>query len=253
MSRDETNEPDEPDEVGEGAFLEAYRQAGYARPAVTVDVVVFTIIDADLKVLLVTRKLPPFKGSAALPGGFVRVGDAFEDQGEDLDAAAIRELAEETGLPPGSVFVEQLYTFGRAGRDPRTRIITVAYYALVRPNLAPFVEAGGDAATARWYSLSELDTTLLAFDHAEILEAALDRIRGKIDYSDVAFELVPKTFTILELRTVHEVVKGVTYDPGNFRRRFLRMVNDGIIELAPGKRVTGSKPAKVYRFPGKNR
>jgi 8-oxo-dGTP diphosphatase len=178
----------------------------------------------------------------------VRVGDAFEDQGEDLSDAARRELTEETGLQPGAVYLEQLYTFGKAERDPRMRVISVAYFALVRPDLAPFVQAGGDATTATWVSTSELSAFELAFDHPAIIDTALERIRGKLSYSDIAFELVPRTFSIAELRAVYEVIDGVAHDPGNFRRRFLRMIDDGIIEQAPGKRITGKRPAKVYRF-----
>ena len=223
----------------------------YPRPAVAVDLVVFTIIDTDLKLLLISRKEPPFKGRWAIPGGFVRVGRTARSQGESLESAAQRELSEETGLPEGAVYLEQLYTFGRPGRDPRTRVLSVAYYALVRPTLAPLVHAGGDAADAGWVSVTEFPRGKLAFDHAEILEMALERIRGKIDYTDIAFELVGETFSIQELRAVHEVIKGQTYDPGNFRRRFKRMQTDGIIFEAPGKRITGTKPAKVYRFRGR--
>ena len=231
------------------ASVEAFRAADYPRPAVTVDLVVFTIVDADLKLLLITRKVAPFKGAPALPGGFVRLGQSPDDQGEDLNSAAARELQEETGLRPDQVFLEQLYTFGNTGRDPRWRVISVAYFALIRPDLAPFVEAGGDAESARWVSLTELAAPSLAFDHHEILECALARLRGKIDYEPaVARALVPNSFSIGELRAVFDVIKGVAHDPGNFRRRFLRMVDDGMIEVAPGKRVTGRRPAKVYRF-----
>jgi 8-oxo-dGTP diphosphatase len=215
---------------------------------VTVDIVVLTVLDSDLKVLLVRRKAPPFEGSWALPGGFVHVRDE-PDQGEGLEDAARRELAEETGLATGTVYLEQLYTFGDPGRDPRGRVITVAYYALVRPDLVPLVRAGTDAADARWMSIAEeVPRVELAFDHARILEAALARVRGKIDYTPIAFELVAASFTIAELRAVHEAIKGTAYDPGNFRRRFQRMVHDGVIGLAPGKRPTGTKPARVYRF-----
>ncbi len=227
--------------------------ADYPRPAVAVDLVVLTILDADLKLLVIHRGEAPYKGSLALPGGFVRVGDGAEDPGEDLEAAAARELNEETGLPDASVFLEQLYTFGAARRDPRGRVISVAYYALVRPTLAPFVRAGGDAAEAHWASVNELASEPLAFDHRQILDAALERIRGKLDYTNIAFELVPETFTIAELRAVHEVIQGVTYDPGNFRRRTLRMQTDGILEKAPGRRITGKRPASVYRFCGRSR
>lgn len=232
----------------EEAFLESYDSRNYNRPSVTVDIVIFTILDADLKVLLIRRGNHPYKGAWAFPGGFLQVGDTAEAQGEDLNAAAVRKLAEETGLPSGSVFLEQLYTFGDAGRDPRMRVITVAYYALVRPDLAPFVKAGAETEDAGWVSWSEVSSLELAFDHDRILAMAVKRIRGKVDYSDIAFELVPETFSIPELRAVYEVIKGTTYDPGNFRRRFHRMVTDGIIEEAIGKRITKSKPAQVYRF-----
>lgn len=223
----------------------------YPRPAVTVDIVIFTVTDADLKVLLIERGHHPFRGRWALPGGFVQVNDDPQDQGEDLETAAHRELAEETGLPQGRLFLEQLFTFGRAGRDPRMRVITVAYYALVRPDLVPLVQAGSDAAKARWFSVThETQGLALAFDHREILDMAVERIRGKIDYTPIAFELVGRTFTVAELREVYEAIKGTTYDPANFRRRFKRMLTDRVIEQAPGKRVTASKPARVYRFAG---
>lgn len=222
----------------------------YPRPSVAVDLVVFTMLDADLKVLLVRRGEAPQKGEHALPGGFVRVGMTPTDQGESVDAAAARELAEETGLPADKCYLEQLYTFGDAGRDTRGRVISVAYYALIRPTLAPLVRAGGDAEVAEWVSVSTLAPHTLAFDHGRILEVGLARIRGKLDYSDLAFALVPETFTIPELRSVHEVVKGRAYDKGNFRRRFQRMLADGVIAPAVGKRITGAKPAKVYRFCG---
>ena len=232
----------------EKAFLAGYKPKDYPRPSVTVDLVVFTIIDAQLRVLLVKRKEHPFKLAWALPGGFVRVEDSAHSQGEDLDAAAHRELHEETGLSADRVFLEQLYTFGKAGRDPRMRIISVAYYALVRPDLAPIVRAGGDVSDAQWFVVDALKKVDLAFDHREIIHAALERIRGKLDYSNLAFDLVPLTFTIPELRTVFSIVLDKAQDPGNFRRRFNRMLDDGLIEKAPGKRITTSKPATVYRF-----
>jgi 8-oxo-dGTP diphosphatase len=241
-------------EQSEQRFLATYRPEKYPRPAVTVDIVILTIVDADAKVLLVKRKEHPCKDQWALPGGFVRVADGprdsrgVKDQGEDLEAAAERELAEETSLPRGSAYLEQLAAFGRAGRDPRMRVISVAYYALVRPTLVPLVRGGGDASDAKWFSVSELDRASLAFDHGDMLTAALTRARTRIDESSIAFELVPETFTIPELRAVYEVIKGAPQDAGNFRKRFFRMMDDGVLEPAPGKRVTASKPAKVYRF-----
>lgn len=230
----------------EAEFLRQYRHQKYAKPSVTVDLVIFTILDNDLKVLLVKRRGHPFQGSWALPGGFVDVGNAQDEQGEDVEQAAHRELAEETGLPSGSCYLEQLYTFGSAYRDPRTRVITVAYYALVPPNLAYQVKAGDDAAEAQWVSVGEVGA--LAFDHDKILQMGAQRIRGKIDYTPIAFELVPPTFTVAELRDVYSVVKGAEYSSNNFYRRFRRMQSDGIIEVAPGYRGTATKRASVYRF-----
>ncbi len=232
----------------EKQFLEKYRAKDYPRPSVAVDLVIFTIIDAQLRVLLVKRQEHPFKGEWALPGGFVRVGESAKDQGEDLDTAARRELKEETGLDPERVHIEQLYTFGGAGRDPRMRVISVAYFALVRPDLAPFVKAGGDASHADWLPVDQLKKLSLAFDHLEVIEVGLSRVRGKLEYSGIAFDLVPMTFTIPELRHVYSIVLDKEMDPGNFRRKFNRMLDDGLIEQAPGKRITASKPATVYRF-----
>lgn len=232
----------------EKAFLEKYDPAAFPRPAVAVDLVILTIVDAELRLLLVKRKEPPFEGRWALPGGFVRVGDGHRRQGEDVDAAAARELEEETGLDRQRVYLEQLYTFGKAGRDPRMRVISVAYFALVRPDLAPLVRAGGDVSKAEWFEVSAAQKLSLAFDHEEILETALKRIAGKLEYSDIAFSLVPPTFTIPELRSVYELVARQRFDPGNFRRRFHRMLETGLLEKAPGKRITASKPAAVFRF-----
>jgi 8-oxo-dGTP diphosphatase len=228
------------------AFLRRYRPASFPRPSVTVDVVVLSIVDAELRVLLVRRAEHPFKGDWALPGGFVRVGDDRNDQGEDLDAAAARELFEETGLATTDVHFEQLAAFGRAGRDPRLRVISVAYYALLRPDLVPLVRAGGDAAHVEWHAVERLAP--LAFDHSEIVAAALGRVAERLEVSSIMASLVPRTFTIPELRHVHAVLSHQPQDPGNFRRRFARLLADGVVEQAPGKRITASKPALVYRF-----
>lgn len=234
----------------EAEFLANYKAKDYPKPSVTVDLVIFTVIDTDLKVLLIKRKGHPFRGCWAMPGGFVDVGDGVKDQGEDVEDAAHRELEEETHLPKGSCYLEQLYTFGKAGRDPRTRVISVAYLALIRPTLAAAVSAGDDAAEAKWFSVEhEVEGKLpLAFDHAEVLQRGVSRVRGKIDYSSIAFDLVPETFTVNDLRSVYEAVKGRTYDTKTFHRKFQRMVADGIITPAPGKRTTGARPATVYRF-----
>jgi len=235
----------------EEKYLAEYRPSEYPRPSVTVDLVILTVQDKDLKILLVRRDAHPFKGRWALPGGFVRVSDDRKDQGEDLDAAAVRELEEETGLSQ-PVYLDQVRTFGKPGRDPRMRVISVAYYALLRPTLAPLVRAGGDVSHTRWFSVAELPSEGLAFDHAEILDVTLERARRDLDRTPIAFELVPETFTIQELRAVHEAIGGAPLDPGNFRKKFLRMIEDGLIEAARGKRPTASKPASVYRFTKKS-
>ncbi len=223
----------------------------YARPSVTVDMVVLTVVDLDLKLLLIERGVPPFEGEWALPGGFVRVGNGDDEQGEDVDDAAVRELQEETGLSPKDVFLEQLYTFGAAGRDPRGRVISVAYYALVPADRVPRVKAGDDAVDATWVSVSRLDRLQLAFDHSDIISAAVERIAGKIEYDlRLAMSLVPRSFTKAELRRVFEVVTGNDYDKSNFNKRFNRMSEDGVIIDAPGKRAAAGpgRPAHLYAF-----
>ena len=232
----------------EARFLKRYQPADFPRPSVTVDIAAFGVLDAELRVLLIRRGEHPFKGAWALPGGFVRVGDGHKNQGEDLEASAARELEEETSLSREDVYLEQLGAFGKAGRDPRMRVITVAYYALIRPDLVPLVKAGGDAAHAEWISVDTIKPDTLAFDHNEIIARAIARIGEKIDSSSISASLVARTFTIPELRHAHAVVSRKPQDPGNFRRKFERMVEDGLIEQAPGKRITASKPALVYRF-----
>lgn len=213
---------------------------------VAVDVVIFSVWDRDLKVLLVQRSPDSnaFPGFWALPGGAL-------DQGESPDHAAARELNEETALE--GCFLEQLYTFGEPGRDPREfdngdQVISVAYYALVPQEMRRLVRPSDDVVAAKWVSCSELGTDWLAFDHDVIIQTAIDRVKGKIDYAPIARGLVPDTFTVMELREVYAAVKGESYSVSTFRRRFKRMQTDGVIEEAPGSRETGGKPAKVFRF-----
>jgi len=237
----------------EKEFLAQYRPEDFPRPSVAVDVVVLTVQDGKLRVLLVARKEHPFKGKWALPGGFLRVGKSSRDQGEDLDAAAARELEEETGLSPSQVFVEQLAAFGRANRDPRMRVVTIAYFALVRPDLLALVRPGGDASRVKWTAVDEAldpknDHERLAFDHADIVRAARARVIERLETSPIAKNLVPEPFTIPELRATFETVSGKKLDRGNFRRKFAQLVERGVVERAPGKRATASKPAAVYRF-----
>src|SRR5919201_2503311 len=181
----------------------------YPRPALTVDAVVFGLDDEDLKVLLIQRGLEPFKGKWALPGGFVRVD-------ETLDEAARRELAEEAGLE--GVFLEQLYTFGAVNRDPRERVVSVAYYALVKL-AAHETKAATDAADARWFPISKVPK--LAFDHADILATALARLKGKVRYQPIGFELLPPKFTLSQLQHLYEAVLETPLDKRNFRKKVL--------------------------------
>ena len=227
----------------------------YPLPAVTVDMAIFTIRKSRLKVLLIQRRDDPHKGSWAIPGGFVEVGVGHKSrgkQGESLEEAAERELLEETHLQRDrdQVFLEQLYTFGNPGRDPRGRVITVAYYALISPEAYHRVEAGDDAVEAAWYDVEELPE--MAFDHDKIMQTAIERVRGKVDYDPrLARALLPNEFTTTQFRKVHEICKGETYDSSNFNKRFKRMVEDGrILETEDLEETTGAgRPARLYKFP----
>ncbi len=224
----------------------------YARPALTVDMVVLAVAEHDLRVLLIRRAEAPYRGRWALPGGFVNVRDDG-DQGEDIDHAAARELHEETGLRPRDVFLQQLRAFGKPGRDPRGRVVSIAYFALVPVDLVHRVRAGDDAADARWVSVAELEDTKLAFDHDDILEAALAALRERLGTDlRIAASFVPGEFTKAELRDVFENVSGTAYDKSNFNKRFNRMIEDGVIVEAPGRRsLTGpGRPARLYAFAG---
>jgi 8-oxo-dGTP diphosphatase len=199
---------------------------------VTVDIVLFTIRDRQLQLLLIQRLAKPFENRYALPGGFV-----LED--ESLEAAAARELQEETGV--SKVYLEQLYTFGDPKRDPRGRVVTVAYYALVPPNQA--LQAGTDAADAGWFPINNLPA--LAFDHRKIADYAHQRLRNKLDYTNIGFELLPEKFTLTELQLVHEAILGEPLDKRNFRRK---IVQRGIVKAIREWRDTGRKPAQLFRF-----
>ncbi len=223
----------------------------YPRPLVAVDIAAFTVLDADLKLLVIQRGLPPH--ALALPGGFVRCGDVVRDQGEDLDDAARRELLDETRLPlavagAGRVPLVQVGVFGAPQRDPRARVIAVAYLAVVPPELAAFVRAGSDAAAVAWYRVAELAAVPLAFDHADIVAAALARLRRDVDETALARALVPATFSVAELRAAVDAVRGGAVDPANFRRRFRRLLDDGVVQRRPGRRITGKRQADVFAF-----
>jgi 8-oxo-dGTP diphosphatase len=216
---------------------ETYDVTRYERPSVTVDVVIFSILDEELKVLLIKRKAWPYQGMWAIPGGFVQMN-------ESLEAAAYRELAEETGVTSADVYLEQLYTFGKPSRDPRTRVITVAYFALVSADkLKPQTSCDSDAAEISWFSIYDLPP--LAFDHADILDYALTRLRYKLEYSAVGFQLLPEKFTLRELQDAYEIILGTKLDKGNFRSK-LRKTN--VVEMVDGYRDTGGRPARLYRF-----
>ena len=206
----------------------------FARAAVTVDCVVFGLDDEDLKVLLIRRDLPPFEDRWALPGGFVRLD-------ETLDEAARRELQEETSLE--RVFLEQLYTFGGIDRDPRERVITVAYYALVRLS-DHRVQAATDARDAVWFAMDDLPS--LAFDHDQILETAHQRLQGKVRYQPIGFELLPPKFTLTQLQKLYEIVLGRVLDKRNFRKKIQGM---GILEeLDEVEKDVAHRAARLYRF-----
>ena len=200
---------------------------------VTVDLVIFALRDAELHVLLIRRGLPPFAGSWALPGGFVR-------DGESLEEAARRELQEETGVR--DVYLEQLYTFGDPERDPRGRIVTVAYYALLTGDSAPLV-AGTDAGDAQWMRARKHPP--LAFDHERILAYALERLANKLEYSTIGFQLLPRKFTLSQLQSVYEAVLGRSLDKRNFRRKMALV--DTLKPLNEWMRDGPSRPAQLYR------
>lgn len=212
----------------------SYDAGRYFRPSVTVDVVIFTVQERDLKVLLVSRGKWPFAGRWALPGGFV-----LEEEG--LDDAALRELREETGVK--NVFLEQLHTFGDPGRDPRTRVITVAYYALVSSqDLA--LHPDTDAEAAGWWSVYKLPP--LAFDHDRIVARALSRLRERILDTNVAFQLMPEKFTLTALQATYEVILNRQLDKRNFRKKIL---TSEVLEETGETWMEGRhRPARLYRF-----
>jgi 8-oxo-dGTP diphosphatase len=206
----------------------------YPRPALTVDCVIFGFDEGELKVALVQRDLPPFKGKWALPGGFVHLDETLED-------AARRELAEETGL--SDIYLEQLYTFGTLGRDPRERVVTVAYYALVALGRHT-LRASTDAANAAWFALSDLPT--LAFDHARILDMAVARLKSKVRYQPIGFELLPEKFTLTQLQHLYEAILDRPLDKRNFRKKILAM---GLLaETDEIEQDVSHRAARLYRF-----
>lgn len=205
----------------------------YPHPAVTTDIVIFSIREEALKVLLIKRAGKPYKGKWALPGGFVR-----ED--EDLDSSALRELQEETGVR--DVYLEQLYTFGKPKRDPRERVITIAYYALIASDQLSLC-AATDAEAVGWFGLDEMPG--LAFDHGEIIAMAHERLSAKLDYSTIAFQFMADSFTLTELQAVYEIILGGAIDKRNFRKWILAL--EQIEETGESRREGPHRPAMLYR------
>lgn len=209
-------------------------ESRYENPAVTVDVVILTMRKRHLEVLLIKRKRWPYEGLWAIPGGFVSPAESLED-------AARRELEEETGVR--DVYLEQLYTFGDPHRDPRMRVITVVYYALIRADELHVV-AGDDAAVSAWFPIDALPA--LAFDHASILTYTMQRLRGKLEYTAIGFQLLAPEFTLSELQEVYEAILSKVLDKRNFRKKVL---STGILEQTSHTRKTGQhRPAALYRF-----
>jgi len=199
---------------------------------VAVDIVIFTIQAGALKVLLVKRRIEPFPGQFAIPGGFIH-------DDENLDEAALRELREETGVT--DVYLEQLYSFGEPRRDPRDRVISISYFALISADRT--LQAGSDAAEASWWSMKQLPA--LAFDHAKILDCALDRLRNKLEYTTVGFQLLPEKFTLVQLQEVYEAILGKKLDKRNFRRKMAMLK---ILKPLDQYQPSARRPAQLFRF-----
>ena len=235
------------------AFLATYDPSRYPRPSLAVDVVLLTVREDGIWAVLGRRDQHPHRGSWALPGTFVRID-------ESLEAAAERVLRSKVGI--ANVFTEQLYTFGSPNRDPRTRVVSVTYYALVEAATLERAVSSRDDADLRlarlevpWVgetggSVAALDPDdarlALAFDHAEILGVAVKRIRGKLDYAPIGFELLPASFSLRDLRLVHEAILGRPLNKDSFRRRIL----DRELVVPTGERAAGvgHRPPELYRF-----
>ncbi|MGI9518020.1 MAG: NUDIX hydrolase [Pirellulaceae bacterium] len=206
----------------------------YPRPAVSVDCVVFGLDDEQLKILLIQRGGEPFRGQWALPGGFV-------EPDEDLDEAARRELQEETGLR--GVWLEQLYTFGAVDRDPRTRVITVAWFALVKMSRYQ-AKAASDADNVAWFPVTRLPR--LAFDHRKIVRTGLQRLQAKVRYQPIGFELLPEKFTLRQLQQMYEIILDRKLDKRNFRKKIQGM--EILVELDEYESGVAHRAARLYRF-----
>jgi 8-oxo-dGTP diphosphatase len=207
------------------------------RPLVAVDILIFSIIDNALQILLIKRKFAPFADMWAIPGGFVR-------EQESLENAARRELAEETGLTDVGMFLEQLFTFGEPKRDPRGRVISISYYALIPASKIGVLKAKTDASQTCWMPVNGLPD--LAFDHEKIIKYALERLRYKMEYTNVSYALLDDEFTLTDLQKIYEVVFAKSFDKRNFRKKILSL---GILEPTGKTLVRGvHRPAKTYVF-----
>ncbi len=206
----------------------------YPHPAVTTDIVIFTIRDERLQLLLIKRRETPYRGKWALPGGFLQMK-------ETLDECAARELDEEAGI--SNVYLEQLYTFGAVKRDPRERVISVAYYALIPSNKLA-IRPSSDADAVGWFGMKELPS--LAFDHSEFVERAYERLTAKLTYSTIAFQFMPMEFTLTELQNVYEIILQEDIDKRNFRKSILAL--DSIVETKNMKKEGAHRPAKLYKL-----
>lgn len=204
----------------------------YPHPAVTMDCVIFGFDGERLQVLLVERGIEPYKGRWAFPGGFLKMDETAEE-------GALRELREETGLE--RAYIQQFHTFSDPHRDPRERVITIAYYALVK---IQEVHGGDDAASARWFPLSEIPS--LAFDHDYVLRMATQRLREEIHFQPVGFELLPEKFTLKELQALYEAILGISFDRRNFAKKMLHL--EILTELDETIWPTPKREAKLYRF-----
>lgn len=206
----------------------------YPRPALTVDCIIFGLDESNLlKVLLIERGHEPYKGQWALPGGFV-------DMDEDLETAALRELEEETGVK--NVFIEQLFSFGSVDRDPRGRVVSVAYFALVNLTDHP-VAASSDANEAEWFDIKKLPP--LAFDHQHIMKVAIERLRGKVRYQPIGFELLPEEFTLTQLQQLYESILGIELNKRNFRTKIQKI---DILKKLSKQTGVAHRPAYLYQF-----
>ncbi len=213
---------------------QTYDASRYERPSVTVDVVIFSLIERELNVLLVKRKHWPYEEHWAIPGGFINMDESLEE-------AARRELDEETGVR--DIYLEQLFTFGTPGRDPRTRVISVAYVAIIRAD-RQILRNSEETTEVRWFPIKTLPAKL-AFDHEAILATALTRVRSKLEYTTLAFELLPEVFSILELKHIYEQILGEKLDKGNFYRK---IKDANLLEDTGMRREGRGRPTMLYRF-----